>query len=175
MKEIPLYGMSKDIKPLMGMRKRGTIVSYTLVDDEEYDRVNQYHWQMNAKGYAYIARKSLFLHRLLLNAPAGIQVDHIDRNKLNNQKSNLRLATQNQNRRNTPKFKTSRGKPTTSNYKGVSLDKRTNRWNAYIGHNSKFIYIGCFGSEIEAAKAYNAKALELFGEFALLNDVNPSV
>lgn len=96
-------------------------------------------------------------------------IDHIDGNKTNNVISNLRVATKSQNNAN-KKLEPNRN---TSGFKGVSLNKATshlkNPWRAYIMKNKKRIHIGMFSNPIEAAQAYDAKALELFGEFAKLN------
>ena len=91
-------------------------------------------------------------------------VDHIDHDGLNNCKSNLRIATLSENRRNSRK-----AKDTSSKYKGVSWHKNNKKWEVKIGFNYKKIHIGYFNNIKEAAEAYNKKAKELFGEFAYLN------
>jgi len=93
------------------------------------------------------------------------QVDHIDRNKLNNHISNLRWATQGENQANRSNV--------TRNYKGIFRKNRCKRkrWIAQIRLNRKAYYLGTFKSEIEAALAYNKKAKEFFGEFAFINDI----
>lgn len=90
-------------------------------------------------------------------------IDHIDGNGLNNRLSNLRLATPLQNSRNQRKQK----RATTSLYKGVTLVK--SRWRAYIHSGDKVVHLGYHPTQEQAALAYNAKALELYGEFARLN------
>lgn len=92
-------------------------------------------------------------------------VDHIDNNKLNNNLSNLRYATHFENNRNAKKTT----KETSSIYKGVSFNKNIKKYQAQIGRNGKNMYLGIFDNEKEAAKSYNKKAIELFGEFAHLN------
>lgn len=103
------------------------------------------------------------LSRLLLQAPKGMNVDHINGNPLDNRKANLRFASSQQNNRN--RAKTSR--PKSSQYKGVSRDR--NRWTAVIYSNYRQIYLGSFVNEVDAARAYDAKAREIFGEFAAVN------
>jgi hypothetical protein len=148
-----------------------------LVDDEDYDFLNQWKWcaikYKNGNYYAVrhpewdpITKKqiTIHMHRLIMNAPDSLEVDHWDSNTLNNQKDNLRLATHSQNQSNRGKTKRN-----TSGYKGVSLCKKTNKWRALIKFNKKSIHLGYFNNIIDAARAYDQKAIELFGEFAKLN------
>lgn len=111
-------------------------------------------------------QRSLYLHRAVMNVVGDEWVDHRDGNGLNNRRHNLRLATKNQNAWNqrTPS-------DSSCGYKGVSFYSRTGRYRAGIGHNSRVHHIGYFDTPEAAALAYNAKALELFGEFARLNEV----
>jgi hypothetical protein len=95
-----------------------------------------------------------------------LSVDHIDRNKTNNQVSNLRYATVSQNNANRCKRAN-----TSSSYLGVSWSKKNNKWQTCISLNRKNIHIGYFENEHDAARAYNDKALELHGEFANLNEI----
>lgn len=104
------------------------------------------------------------MHRLLMTSPTGTMVDHINGNGLDNRKENLRVVTNSQNLMNRGKNKNN-----TSGYKGVLWDKVRNKWIALIGFNNKNIYLGRFFTKNEAAFAYNAKAEELFGEFAQIN------
>lgn len=104
------------------------------------------------------------MHREIMQAPAGMVVDHIDGNGLNNRRSNLRLCTRMQNSRNRRKNRDS-----TTEFKGVWRDKRTGRCYAQIRFKGKNLYVGVFDTAIEAARAYDRKALELFAEFAHLN------
>ena len=143
---------------------------YTIVDAEDYERLSKYQWCAVKERRSWYAKtldkdgKRLALHRLVLNAPKGLFVDHIDHNCLNNRRSNLRLCTQKQNNCNTlPR------KGCSSKYKGVSFNKARKRFIAYIQHNKKRFHLGYFEDEIDAAKAYDKKAREFFGEFAYLN------
>jgi hypothetical protein len=108
----------------------------------------------------------LVAHEFLENPEVTqkLNVDHIDRNKLNNQVTNLRYATQSQNMMNRTKSQN-----TTSKYKGVNFHKKSQKWVAQIQLNNKNLHLGLFNSEEVAAEAYNTKAIELFGEFANLN------
>jgi len=143
-----------------------------LVDNEDYERVNQYKWYAGKYNHIYYAKRSIFLdnttqrmHRFILNAPKGIQIDHEDHNGLNNQKYNLRLATNKQNGANQQK----QIRHTSSKYKGVSWDKNRQKWMTKIKIDSITINLGRFENEIEAALAYDAAAIIHFGEFACLN------
>jgi hypothetical protein len=147
---------------------------FALVDDEDYDILNNYKWHITenknkltkyASRRQYPENKMIKMHRQIMGAiDPKIHIDHIDGNGLNNCKSNLRICTLSENNRNITKRKNC-----TSKYKGVHYSKRDDLYTAYINCNKKRTYIGWFKNEIEAAKAYNKSALELFGEFAKLN------
>ena len=94
-----------------------------------------------------------YLHRYIMNAQLGEIIDHIDGNKLNNQRSNLRICTQSQNCAN-------------RTAKGYSFNKRDKRWFSRIEVNHKKIYLGTFNTEAEAKEAYNQAKIKYFGEFA---------
>ena len=129
----------------------------------------------NSYGYLFVVLYSnaevllKTIHRLLaeafiLNLTDLPCVDHKDRNSLNNHLSNLRWCTHKENQQNRSKLKN-----TTSVYKGVSFHKASNKWQAHICHNGLQIHLGLFTDEVEAAHAYDRKASELFGVFAVLN------
>ena len=119
-------------------------------------------------GYVYrvTGGKYIFMHRLIMNAPPGKVVDHFNANRQDNRRANLRLCSQAQNIRGRRKF---RG---TSQFKGVSWNKRIRKWVASIFCDGKYIWLGHFGDEVEAARAYDKAARELFGEYARLNFPN---
>ena len=142
---------------------------FAIVDADDYYRLTKYKWHA-ARGVntSYAAAnwrgKGVIMHRVIMGAPDHLVVDHIDHNGLNNTKANLRLCTTSQNNRNcVPK------KGTTSRYKGVVWNKERKKWRAAITFNKKAQLLGDFENEIDAAKAYDRKAAELFGEFACLN------
>lgn len=146
-----------------------------LVDDADYEWLNQWKWYavkypnnfyavssaINIKSQKY---KRIRMHRLILNTPKNMDTDHANHNGLDNQRHNIRICTTKQNTRNRlPRRKCS------SLYKGVSWNKKVEKWIVFIANNRKNENLGCFDDEIKAAIAYDAKAKELFGKFAYLN------
>lgn len=136
-----------------------------LVDEEDFERLSQYRWRIT-DGYArsYINRKHVMMHRLLIDVPKGKEVDHINGNRLDNRKSNLRLVSRSQNSANKPA-----PGHNTSGYKGVSYRKDTGKYVAYINCMGKRERLGNFNNPEDAAKAYNEAAVRLYGEYAKLN------
>lgn len=133
---------------------------------EDYDLVRRYNWHLTYNGYARanIGGRTVFMHRLIMNPGPGMVVDHINGNKLDNRRENLRICTPAENARNCGSFRNS-----TSRYKGVHLCSRSGKWRAKIHVNKMHFKIGYFATEEEAARAYDARARELHGEFARLN------
>ncbi len=139
------------------------------VDDVDYYALSRFKWYVSesrkgAPKYACRRKGSVkvSMHRELLNAPKGIEVDHIDGNGLNNCKSTLRLATRSENARNMPK------RPSKMPYRGV-IQMCATGYIARITCNKKVFNVGYFKDPISAAKAYDKKAKELHGKFARLN------
>jgi hypothetical protein len=143
-----------------------------IVDDEDYPILIKHKWQLSTAGYAmgYLRRKgkdtSIHMHRVILGALPDQGVDHINGNKLDNRKSNLRFATQSQNC-----FNKGKRPNNTSGYKGVSLDRKRGTYRAVICANRKMFFLGRFKTGVEAAEAYNEAAKRLHGEFARLNEI----
>ena len=146
-----------------------------LVDDEDHGWLSRWKWYAHIKRrkteVAYAVRKenggtvsmAVTIAQKYGFWEAGKEVDHIDGNRLNNQKTNLRSSTGQQNQANQlPRIGTSQ-------YKGVSWHSRDRKWRASIRINYKKYNLGNFSSEEEAARAYDAKAREFFGEHARLN------
>lgn len=146
----------------------------TIVDEADYDWLNQWKWHITNNGYAarglWIDKRpkrkmiGIRMHRLIVNANPSQEVDHINGNRLDNRRCNLRIVTDAQNAYNAKKRKDGKY----SQHKGVAKQYK-NKWKARIQVNGKRYYLGYFDSEIEAAKAYNEAALKHFGEFARLN------
>lgn len=147
---------------------------WALVDNCDLGMLAQYSWYcMNNKGRGFYAvsttghgvnRRRVFMHRLLVSAPPGMFVDHVNGDGLDNRRDNLRLATHKQNCRNQ---KVLTGK--LSRFKGVTWLKGEGVWYAQIMCNKKNHNLGRFADEVEAARAYDAAAQQLFGEFARTN------
>jgi hypothetical protein len=142
-----------------------------LVDDSDFEWLSQWRWHP-AKGKAtmYAAHGTPLtrgvccgtrMHRLIMEAPSDVHVDHINNNGLDNRRSNLRFATPAQNAHNRSVILSSSG------FKGVSSNGR--RWRAQICAADKRMHLGTYDTPELAARAYDAKARELFGEFAFTN------
>lgn len=141
-----------------------------LVDDDDFVTLSKYTWNVcyNTRSkYIMLGKdRAKLIHRIILNPPKGAVIDHINGDYLDNRKCNLRICTTQQNN-----FNSKKRKHTSSKFKGVSWDKERNKWVAHIKINKITQKLGRFNSEIEAAKAYNEKALTLFGEYANLNKI----
>lgn len=142
-----------------------------LIDKEDLCILSNYMWYIRM-GYAYNSYFG-FLHRYIINAPKDMQVDHINGNKIDNRKSNLRLCIQKENLRNVDKRTRN-----TSGYKGVFCVKSRGKdktkivsYKAYISCDNKIISLGCFNTLKQAALAYNEAAKKYHGKFARLNEV----
>ena len=165
MKLIPLWGHSK-IKNEKG-RAAKVIHEYALVDNDDFVELNKIRWNLDSSGYVvYVGRTRM--HRKIMGCIKGdgLEIDHINGNKLDNQRSNLRFATRSQNCANRNSCKGS-----SSKYKGVFWEKTTGKWKAALGYGGRLHHLGRYSTEIEAAIAHDVKASEVFGEFALLNDI----
>jgi hypothetical protein len=140
-----------------------------LIDDADYEKVNQFKWYCNQRGYAVRNVKkngkwtTESMHRMITDAVSGISTDHINGEKSDNRRRNLRICTISQNGMNRHSIS---GK---SKYKGVSWHRRAKKWQAQIKGNGKPMYLGTFDEEREAAKKYDEYAKKYFGEFACLN------
>jgi hypothetical protein len=138
------------------------------VSSADFNLVRSYRWSVHVKRHTNYAETrtggaKVRLHQLL---SPSVEVDHIDGNGLNNQRTNLRPVTEAQNSANRKK---TGGR--TSTFKGVNWQKHAQKWRAEIRVGGKNFHLGYFVNEQDAAKAYNAAALQHYGEFAKLNDI----
>ena len=142
---------------------------YAYVDAADFEWLNQWTWRVHG-GYAARhetrngKRSVVYMHREIARPPKGKVTDHINANKLDNTEANLRNITHQQNQQNRRK---QRG--VSSIYKGVSYSKLARRWQACVDCGKERFYLGRFDTELEAARAYDRKAAEVFGPFARLN------
>jgi hypothetical protein len=141
-----------------------------MVDDEDYESLSKYKWHFTAQGYAarretisYYNSKIVTMHRSVLDYQGTLLVDHINGNKLDNRKGNLRLATMAQNVMNSHKR--------SGIYKGVSRSSK-NRHRARLTFQGKELNLGLFDNPHDAARMYNFWARDLFGEYATLNKIS---
>jgi len=153
---------------------RGKVV---LVDDENFDFINQWQWYLMKGNHTNYAcrkekKKTILIHRVIMNTPDNMEVDHKDRNGLNCQKSNMRNCNHSQNNANRGERKGM------SKYRGVYFMRQTykNKERTYIiadiRVNNKTIHLGYFETEIDAAIAYNKAAINYHKDFANINIIN---
>jgi hypothetical protein len=142
---------------------------YAIVDAEDYEWLSQYKWYAGAAPHkkTFYARRTIpggteLMHRMIMRAPKGMVIDHINGNGLDNRRCNLRICTQGENAQNR---RVHWGHA--SRFMGVS--RCGSKWQAKIRHNGRQYYLGLYDDEVEAAKARDRKALELLGESAYLN------
>ena len=148
--------------------KNKNISKKGLIDYVDSDLIEQ---PVNLHSDGYARKGSIKIHRIIMERiikskiPKNKVVDHINRNRLDNRRSNLRLCSISENSRNVGKFKG------TSKFKGVSWKKSKNKWCCQIKVNGNVKHLGLFDNEIDAGKRYNEEALLLHGDFASLNKI----
>lgn len=146
--------------------KKREIIDYALISPEDFEELNKHRWGRDAQGYAvsafYIDRKTINvkMHRLIMDAPKGLEVDHINRKRLDNTRQNLRICTRRENSINVMARSNN-----ISGHKGIGWDKSRNKWRAQIKIDGKNVFIGRFDDLKDAIKAYLAVARKVYGEF----------
>lgn len=137
-----------------------------LVSNFDFMTLSLGRWHLSNKGYAITTKwlngKRAYMHRVIMNAPKGLEVDHINGNPLDNRRENLRLCSHSQN--GAHKAHPRRG------FRGV-YQVSSRRWQARIKHHGKMIHLGSFTNPVEAARRWNQEAIKLHGAFATLNEV----
>lgn len=148
--------------------------AYAMVDNDDFQGLSKYHWSVNGNGYVWRSYwkdkkvKHESMHRRLLMCKHGEICDHINRNPLDNRKSNLRKCNKITNGQNSNKRKIGRnGNPCSSKFKGVYF--HAGKWEVQIVVCKKKVYLGRFEDQKMAALAYNESAIKNFGEYASLN------
>ncbi len=179
--EIPRWLDRLAIKPVLLYRRLRygypfcriplTMGKFAIVDPDDFFELSRHKWQVKGDAKLYATRaaprekgklRHILMHREILNVPAGMVVDHINHNGLDNRKANLRPATFAQNA-----WSARRRRP--SGYRGVSFDKRRRLWRATISYCGKSKHLGHFKDKVKAAKAYDKAARKYHGDFATLN------
>lgn len=149
---------------------------HAIVDDEDYGYLSQFHWFAVSKRGVFYARrdawfdgraKSIYMHREVMRANTDEYIDHVNHDGLDNRRGNLRKCSMAQNGWNSKKRRNS-----LTQYKGIWKHNATH-WRAAIRCNGQRFNLGLFSTAIDAAKAYDQKAKELFGEFAHINFREP--
>ena len=157
----------------MPKRIKLTQGKYAIVDDDMFDYLNQWKWYYskfpNRRTVAAWIKgnyqQPIYMHRQIMSCPPGLIVDHRNHNGLDNQRRNLRICT---NAENIQNQRIHKGKKT-SKYKGVIWARQKQKWRADIQCLTVRHFIGLYKTEIQATKAYDARAKKLFGEYAYLN------
>lgn len=142
---------------------------FTLVDDEDFDLLNQYKWFWTRNkwgGYAGRRKegKTILMHRFIMNSPKGMEIDHANNDSLDNRRSNLRICSRSENMQNM-----SIPSHNTSGFKGVVWHKIAKKWMVQIKKDKKRQYLGLYKDKLEAAHRYDEIAEQIFGKYAKLN------
>ena len=146
----------------------------TLIDAIDHEWLSQWKWHI-CHDYAvrnqraidvggHLNRKLIYLHKFIINPPENMEVDHINKDRMDNRRCNLRMATHSQNQMNTRKIA-----GCSSKYRGVSWHKASKKWRVQIQVNRQKIIIGDFLSDTHAALEYNKMAKKYFGDFVTIN------
>lgn len=143
--------------------------SVALIDDEDYDLVRGHRWTAH-KGYAVRSKDTKYMHNLVMETNDGMEVGHVNRDHMDNRRCNLRECTHAENMRNMTKQS-----GTSSIYKGVSHHAPSGRWRAYVTVSGKYISLGYYGNQEDAAVAYDKGALKHHGKFVSLNKPEDSL
>ena len=134
-----------------------------IIDTEDVSTISGYYWKTDRTGYvkSLSGDKWIILHRLILNCPDDMIVDHINRNKKDNRKSNLRICTISENNLNHGIAKNNK-----SGFTGVMWKKRYEKWEAYITYKGKTHYLGRYNNIDDAVNARKKAERKYYGEFA---------
>jgi len=141
-----------------------------LVDDADYEWLNQWKWCASRAGNKFYATRNDYngqnnivrMHNVIMGSSDGMDVDHKNGNGLDNRRKNLRICTRGDNVRN-------RKKPRVNDYPYIGIQPSGKKWRSYIGHAGQVIYLGTYLTPEEAARAYDEAAKSYFGEYANLN------
>lgn len=143
---------------------------YAIVDDSDFAELSKFKWYFR-NGYAVRTmqkggkKKTVRMHRIIVKTPIGMDTDHINRDKLDNRRNNLRICSRAENVANS--FRSDN----TSGFRGIWFNKRLKKWQAGLNKSGKHIYVGIFKNINEAVSAYNKVAVKYFGEFIKPNQL----
>ena len=141
--------------------------TFALVDDEDFEHLSQWKWHLNTWGYATSTKgdnKTRWMHRVILNVPKGVEVDHINHDKLDNRRCNIRPCSRAENARNHPLKRNN-----TSGFKGVYWNKVRKKWHSRIKVDGKYISLGYYFCIVKAAVVYDDAAKKYHRKFSYLN------
>lgn len=161
--------MKQNMDTLPVYNKQGQIIARTRIDLETKESLARHRWYLNPDGYAVChvstarGRKTIYMHRLVNHTPEDLLTDHINGDRLDNRRENLRTATYSQNNAN------SRPRRRRGRYRGVYWHNPTGKWVAQISVDGRLRHLGLFASELSAARAYDQAAQEFFGPYACPN------
>ncbi len=149
------------------LERRNGDVYWCVIDKEDYEKVKNYRWYCNSSGYAVTANSGhvMRLHSVILDCHlsklSGYTIDHINRNRLDNRKCNLRICTHSENTQNQKRKSTL--------FKGIYFNKSNNKWRSLIRMNGITYRLGSYIDPVDAAIAYDIAALTLYGDTACIN------
>ena len=138
---------------------------FTIIDDEDFEYLNQWKWQFGGRRYAVRTINhsgKIYMHKIIIKVPKGMETDHINGDGLDNRRNNLRIVSVRENQLNSRPHKN-----TLSGLKGVYLRRKDNKWVVYINRQFK----GAFFDRNEAARIYNYYAKEIYKDYAYLNKI----
>jgi hypothetical protein len=140
----------------------------TIIDDDDFDRVSKKKWNFDGRyAMGWHNGKHIRLHKFIMGEKDNLQIDHINEDKLDNRKCNLRFCTRSENIHNKRS-----SRKNTSGFRGVCWDKERNKWMAYININGKRKTIGRFLDKNEAARMYNNFVIMYYSDSRWLNNPN---
>ncbi len=146
----------------------------TIVDDDVYEEVGHLAWHKSGSGYVAVTlgprnkKVRFYLHRYITKCPIGLVVDHLNKNKLDNTRQNLKVCTRNVNGHGS-------GRNPKSGFVGVKrAHQKKVAWVAQIHTNGKTTHLGTFTNIVEAAIAYDTEAIKRYGEHAKCNILSPN-